>query len=484
MSESLKDQAIKGVGWSAVERFSVQGVTFLIQIVLARLLTPADYGIIGMLTIFLQIAQVFIDSGFGSALIQKQDCKDEDYSTVFFYNLAVSIAFYLLLFFCAPLVSRFYDVELLTPVLRVVALTLIINSLSIVQKTKLVKSVDFKSQSKVSLSSSVLSGAIGIYLAYKGFGVWALVVQQVSNSVLQFVFYLLVARWFPKLSFSKESFKFVFEFGSKLLAASIISTIYRNIYTIVIGKKFSETELGLYSRAESFAIFPSSNIGSIISRVAFPILSKIQNDDEKLCVAYRKIIRYSSYVIFPLMIGLIALSDPFIITFLTEKWSAAIIILQILCLDWMLDHLSSLNLNLLYVKGRTDLVLRLEIIKKSIAIGILFLSLPLGLTGMCWGRVLYSVIATVINTFYTKRLIGLSFSKQIADIIPYLFSAAIMGVTVYYSTMIVSAHWLKLLLGIIIGVFVYTAITMIFFKPIAQYGWTFLSKTILKKRNA
>ena len=364
MGDSLKEKTVKGIGWSALERFSVQGVTFVVQLVLARLLTPSDYGIIAILAVFLQLAQVFIDSGFANALIKKTECTAEDYATVFWYNLGVAIVLYLLLFISAPYISNFYDNQLLTIVLRVISLTLVFNALSIVQRTRFVKSVDFKSQSKVTLTSSIISGAIGIIFAYFGFGVWALVLQQISNSVLQFVIYITISRWIPKLLWSNTSFKYVFDFGSKLLAASIIGVVYKNLYSIVIGKRFSAQDLGYFSRADQFAIFPSNNIGSIISRVSFPIFSSIQDDNEQLLRAYRKMIRFSSFIIFPLMFGLLSVSEPFIYTILTDKWAPCVPILRVLCLDWSLDHLCQLNLNLLYVKGRTDLVLKLEVVKK------------------------------------------------------------------------------------------------------------------------
>lgn len=451
----LKDSTIKGVQWSAIERFTVQGINFLVQIVLARLLCPEDYGIIGMLAIFMQVAQVLIDSGFASALIQKQKCTEEDYSTVFYFSLAISAFLYFCLFISSPLVARFYDMPILAHVTKVISITLILNALPIIHRTKLVKIVDFKTQSKVSLASAVLSGFLGIVLAYKGAGVWALCVQQISNSALQAVLLFYFVKWFPSGNFSKRSFNNLFGFGSKLLLSSLLNSIYRNLYTFVIGKAFSARSLGCYTRAEQFAMFPSSNLANIISRVAYPIFSKIQEDSEQLSSVYRKMIRFSSLIIFPLMFGLIAVSDPFIITILTEKWRGVIILLQILCLDWSLDHITALNLNLLYVKGRSDLALRLEIIKKTIAVIILFASIPFGLECMCWGRVLYSVIATYANTYYTKRLIGLSLWRQLSDIYPYFVNSAIMAFGVYLLQSHISNPILSLLVSLSMGVVIY-----------------------------
>ena len=266
MSDTIKNQAVKGIAWSAAERFSVQGVTFLVQLVLARLLSPADYGIIGLLVVFIQVAQVFIDSGFANALIQKQKCTTEDYCTVFYYNVLISLAIYVIFFFTAPFVASFYHDELLTKVMRVVSIVIIINSLSIVQKTQLVKNVDFRSQTIVSLLSVIISGTCGIIMAYHDYGVWALCAQQILNSICMLIGYCICVRWIPRLIFSRASFDSLFKFGSRLLIASLISTIYKNLYTLVIGKAYNTAELGNYSRAEQFAMFPSNNLGNIILR--------------------------------------------------------------------------------------------------------------------------------------------------------------------------------------------------------------------------
>ena len=476
MSDSLKKQAFKGVGWSAVEKLSIQGVQFVLQIVLARLLLPSDYGIIAMLAIFIQISSVFIDSGFANALIQKQNCTNRDYTTVFYYNLAVSFLVYIILFSIAPIVASFYDIELLTSVMRVASLVVILNAFTIVQRTILVKQINFKSQTVVSFSSAVFSGIAGIVLAYTGFGVWALCAQSLLNSFLQIFFFFYYVSWLPTLTFSKESFKELFGFGSKILVASIISTIYNNLYTIVIGKRFNSKELGHYSRAENFAFFPSSMIGSIISRVSYPVLSKIQNDDEKLKEAYRQIIRYSSFIIFPIMIGLSSLARPFVITVLGSRWEGCCEMLQILCFALMWDHLCSLNLNLLYVKGKSDLVLRLEIIKKVIAILILVVSIPFGIMAMCWGRVLNNLVAFYLNTYYTRTLIGLSFWQQLHDVLPYFMQSMVIGVLIFFVNSIMQDWYLaQLLLGTIIGILLYAALSLFFLRDMKTVLLSFLS---------
>lgn len=462
MTENLKRKTVSGVMWSAIERFSLQGVQFVMQLVMARLLLPSDYGMIAMLTIFLQIAQAFIDSGFTNALIQKKDRTEVDYSTVFYFNIIIALLFYCILFVSAPLIAKFYNMPDLILVMRVMALSLIILSFSAVHKTKLTIEINFKIQSKITLIAAGISGIIGVGIAYWGYGVWALVYQSILNAMLTTILFNCFYRWKPLKTFSMKSFKRLFSFGSKLLVSGLIHTVYYNLYGIVIGKRFSAAELGYYTRAEQFAILPSYNLSAIITRVTFPILSSIQDDNERLASTYRKYIRLSSYLIFPLMVGLASLANPLVDLFLTEKWNGTVALLQILCFDWMFDHLSGINLNLLYVKGRSDLALRLEIIKKIIAITILLASIPLGIIGMCLGRVLYSLIATYANTYYTNSLIGLSFRTQLKDIIPYLILSLAMGGVVYATTYLGLSNIIQLIIGITIGILFYTSISYIF----------------------
>lgn len=459
MAESLKSKTVSGVLWSAIERFSLQGVQFIINIIMARLLLPSDYGMIGMLAVFLQISQTFIDSGFSDALIQKKSRTNQDLSTVFYFNIVLSLVFYLLIFFSAPYIADFYHTPGLELVTRIITLNLIIASFSAVHKTILTINIDFKTQSKISLIAALTSGGIGITMAYQNCGVWSLVVQSLLNTFLITILSYCYVGWHPLRCFSKSSFVALFSFGSKLLISRLIHSVYYNLYAIVIGRKFSSAELGYYTRAEQFAVFPSSNLNAIISRVTYPILSSIQDDDARLGVAYRKYIKLSSFLIFPLMLGLAAIADPLINLLLTDKWSGIVILLQILCLDWMLDHLSQINLNLLLIKGHSDWALRLEIVKKVIATLILIVSIPFGIEIMCWGRVLYSVIATYLNTHYTERLIKLSFKEQMKDIFPSLLLAMIMGLSVHYLISFLQGFVLKILSGILIGIFLYVTMS-------------------------
>lgn len=419
MSE-LKKQTISGVKWNAIGRFSTQGVSFVIGLLLARKLSPSDYGVVGMLGIFFAIAQTFIDSGFGSALIRKKDCSDADFSTAFYFNIAVGIISFITLFLSAPYIARFFNTPILLDVTRVLSVNLFINSLTIVQHAKLNAAIDFKSQAKVSLLSTLVSGGVGLSMAYLGFGVWSLVYQSVSLAIVRAILLWHMTQWRPQRVFSRESFQYLFGFGSKILSASLLHTVYANLTTILIGKFYTAKDLGYYSRGESLATLPSSNITSILQSVTYPILSKIQDDDARLIQAYRKYISMTSMVIFFGMCLLAALAKPFILTLLTEKWANSIIYLQVFCFAWMFDHLCALNLNILYVKGRTDLVLRLEIIKKIISITMIIASIPFGVLAICISRAIYTQIAVIINTYYTGKLYGLGYLDQVRDFIKYL----------------------------------------------------------------
>lgn len=459
---SLASQSIKGAFWSAVERFSLQGIQFVIGIILARLLSPSDFGLIGMLAIFLSISQIFIDCGFSNALIRLKNVSDEDYGTAFLVTFLISGVCFVVLFLLAPFVSRFYQIPELEPVMRVVSVSIIINALFTVHKVRLTREIDFKTQSKVSLIAALVSGALGIFLAFSGFGVWSLVWQNLANAFLNLLLFSIVLKWFPKPCFSKASFGELFSFGSKLLVSSLIHSVYSNMYNIVIGKFFTAANLGFYTRADHLASFPSSNVASILSRVTYPILSKLQDDAEKLLDVYKKYLQLSCFVVFPLMMGLCALAKPVILILLGEKWSGTVLLMQILCLGLMLDPICNINLNILYVKGRSDLVLRLEIIKKTIAVAILIASINYGLVGMCVGRAVYGVVSTFLNMIYTKNFIDLNIFQQVRLILPSYLLSVFMACCIYCSILLLDAYWLQLLVGTIVGIIVYLLIAIIF----------------------
>lgn len=453
-NENIKHKASKGVVWSFLERFSVQLTQFIITIIMARLLTPSDYGLIGMLSIFMSLSQVFIDGGFSNALIQCKKRNDKDFSTVFYINITISVVIYFILFCSANYIASFYNQSQLTGIIRVYCLTLIIYSLIAVNKTILTIRLDYKTQTKISFTAAALSGCLGILLAKIGFGVWALVFQALIMSVLNVVLSFYFVRWHPSLIFSMASFKKLFKFGSKLLIAQIIGAIYQNMYNLVIGKKFSSASLGFYTRAESFTNLVTSNISNILTRVSFPLLSELQDDNEILIKVYAKYMSISAFIMFPLSMYLCGSAKPIILFLLGEKWAECIILLQILCFSTLWQGIVSINLNLLNVKGRSDLVLKLEIIKKSIAFLILFITIAFqNLIILCLGLVVYSFIAFYLNTIYTKKLLNYGFIKQIREISPYLLLSFIVLLECllisYFTTSSILALGISLLISII-----------------------------------
>ena len=451
----LKDKAISGVKWNAIGRFSTQGVNFVIGLILARLLSPSDYGVVGMVGIFFAIAQTFIDSGFGSALIRKNDCTDEDYSTAFYFNIIVGLVCCVLLSVLSPFIANFFDTPILKDLIKVMSLNMLIGSFAIVHGTKLTHAVDFKSQSIVNLLTAILSGSMGIFMAYKGLGVWSLVFQQLIATILRVMFLYIATKWVPKREFSKDSFKYLFNFGSKILTASLLHTIYANMTTMIIGKFYSAKDLGYYSRGESLATYPSTNITGILQSVTYPVLSKIQGDDERLIQSYRKLISMTSMVIFFGMFLLAALAKPLIVIMLTDKWLDAVIYLQVFCFAYMFDHICALNLNVLYVKGYSNLVLKLEIIKKAISISMILAAVPFGVLAICIARALYAQIAVIINTYYTGKLFGLGYLKQFKDFSKYLICSIIAVVPSFLMTCIQIHSTAQLVLGVLISLALY-----------------------------
>lgn len=460
--ESLKQKTTKGLLWSSVERFSNQGISFFFSILLARMLDPSDFGIIAMITIFFAVAQSIVDSGFSNALVRKTDRIEEDLSTCFYFNIAVGLVAYIVLFLIAPFVATFYNQPILSPIIRITGLGVVLNSLCVVQQALFTIKIDFKSQAKVTLSATLISGIVGVILAYQGYGVWALVWQGVISALVRMGLLWLMSKWHPKTGFSKASFHYLFGYGSKLLVSGLLDTIYNNIYPIVIGKFYTPAQLGNYSRALSFAQLPSSNITSILQRVTFPVLSTIQDDMPRLQTNYRRLLKLSAFIVFPLMMGLAAVAFPLIRIVLTPKWEGCSFYLQIICFALMWYPIHAINLNLLQVKGRSDLFLRLEVIKKIVGVCIMCITIPLGITAMCVGMVASSLIALFINTFYTGKLMSLGYLKQMRDLLPILINSLLMGGVVVISIQFITNDVLKLIGGGIIGVLFYILSSYIF----------------------
>lgn len=450
MSE-LKEKTVKGVMWNSIDRFSTQGIQFVFSILIARLLLPEDYGVVAMLNIFMSVSQKFIDSGFGTALIRKPNRTEIDFSTVFYFNIVASIFFYAALWIVSPYIAAFYNIPLLEDITKVVALNLVISSFAGIQSAKLTIDINFKARAIISVSSTVLTGAVGLWMAYNGYGVWALVIQSVFGSLFCTVMLWLFVRWVPRLAFSWKSFQEMFSFGSKLLVSGLLDTIYNNVYTLVIGKFFSSSALGVYSRADGLAQYPSSNITNVLQGVTFPVLCSIQNDLERLAGVYKRFLRLSAFIVFPLMVGLAAVADPLIRLVLTDKWEGAIYLLQILCFSMMWYPIHAINLNLLQVRGRSDFFLKVEVIKKIQGVVVLCVTLPLGIVAMCYGRIVGSLLSLIYNTYYTKKLIGYGYFAQMKDLLHILLHSLVMGVCAWSVVQAFDSRWLQLVVGIAAG---------------------------------
>lgn len=450
MNESLKNKAARSVMWSAVERFSYQSVQFLLTIIIARLVSPTDYGLIAMLGIFLAIAQTFIDSGFSNALIQKQDRTETDYSTVFYFNIVVGVVVYILLYLCSPFIASFYNEPKLDLVTKVVGLNLIISSFSVVQRAKLTIALNFKLQAVASLIAVFISGLVGVYMAYVGYGVWAIAFQALLNNFLNTLLLWMLTKWIPRICFSWEAFKVLFKFGSKLLLAGLLNTVYLNLYSLVIGKRFSATSLGYYNRTSTIVQFPSNNLSNIINRAMYPILCETQENNEKLLYVYKNSIKIISFCIFPLMTILFCLAKPLIYIVLGEKWLPCIPLLQILCIAYIGSPLMLFMSQIITIQGKSEYALKGEIYKKSTAIILLLTTMPFGLEIMCIGLIIYSFFDFIIMySFLKKILLGITLMDHIKLLAPITIICIFSGVMTYIITNFISHPIYEIFIGVL-----------------------------------
>lgn len=417
MSE-LKNKTVNGLKWSALERILSQGAQLVLMLILARMLGPKAFGLIGMLAIFIAIGQVFIDSGFSSALIRKNDRSNIDYSTAFYFNIFVAVIFYIVLFITSPFISDFYQQPELTLLTKVIGLSLIINSFTLVPRTILTVSMNFKAQAKASICSVIIGGVIALTLAKCGYGVWALVAQTLSMALCNAVFLNVVAKWIPSLNFSKESFSYLFGFGGKLLASGLLDTAYNNLYQIVIGKKFDVVNVGQYTQANQISSIPAMTMTNVIQRVTYPMFSHMQDNHKKMQEYYLLTIKVAALFIFPLMAGIAIISKPLIHMFLGSQWGEASNLIMVLAFAYMLYPIHAINLNILQVKGRSDLFLKLEVIKKILGLAIIAITMQVGILYMCIGLLFHSYISLILNTYYTEKLTGLKIKNQVKEIFP------------------------------------------------------------------
>lgn len=471
-----------GLKWSAIERLATQLIQLIVMLYLARLLGPNAFGLVGMLAVFIAISQAFVDSGFSSALIRHTERTEEDFSTTFYFNIAVGFLCYAILFVAAPYVANFFDQPELISLLRVLGLTVIVNSFAIVQRAKLTIDMDFKTQAKASLISVFASCGVGIYLANMGYGVWALVGQTVTNAVCNVVLLNIYLRWLPTTGFSKNSFDYLFGFGSKLLAAGLLDTIFKNIYQIVIGKQFSANQVGLFTQANQLASVPAMTLTSVIQRVTYPMLSNIQNDIEKFESTYLLTLRMAAVVVFPLMIGLGLTATPLITVLLGDEWLPAAELLTILCFAFMLYPIHAINLNLLNVKGRSDIFLKLEVIKKSIIVCMLLITIPMGIKAMCIGIVIQSYIAFFINSFYTGQFSELKTTKQLKALSPIWIGVLLCALITYCISFFVTYSNNNIYIQLAMNLIVMPLLYVIFIRYAQRDLYTQVMVTVFKSK--
>ena len=453
--ESIRGSIISGLVWKFAERIGAQGIGFIVSIVLARLLSPQDYGLISLITIFLAVSTVFIQSGFGTALIQKKDADNIDFSTVFYFNIMISLIFYFLLYIISPYIAKFYNEPTLTTIVRVMSMSLIISAVNNVQHAYVSKTMQFKRFFYSTLVGTILSGFLGVAMAYMGFGVWAIVAQQLFNTLVDTIVLWFTVRWRPQLVFSIERLKGLFSFGWKLLISGLIDTLYNNIYGLLIGKIYNPSLLGLYNRGNQFPNLIVSNIDGPIQSVLLPALSEEQDNKERLKSMVRRAIVTSSFIIYPMMIGMAAVAKPMIMILLGEQWLGCVFFLQISCISLAFWPVHTANLQAINAVGRSDIFLKLEIIKKILGISVLVISIPFGINVMVIGGACTSFIATIINAFPNKKLLGYSFVEQWKDLIPSLVLSLGMGIVVMSVELLGFNSYITLLIQIPVGALTY-----------------------------
>lgn len=478
----LKQKTVSGIIWKFMEKFSIQFLMFLQSIIMARLLSPSDYGLVGMVAVLNGICAILVDSGLTNAVIRKKNPTKEDFSTIFIFNVVMNFLMAALMVLCAPLLADFYNQPTLKNIICLFALQSASGSLLAVQGAKMTIDLRFKALGLINVITTVSMGVISVVLAFAGFGVYALVIPNIVAMYIRFALYYYYQHWFPGLSFSWKSFKELFAYGSKMLASNLINCIFNNIYPIVIGKKFSPADLGYYTRGQGYAALPSSTVSDVITNVTLPILSKVQDDTDSLASIYRRMLRVSAYVVFPIMVWLAVMAKPAVVLMISSKWIPCVEYLQILCFSLMWLPIISLNQNLLQAKGFSNLYLRITIFEKILLIIVLVVTIPFGLRTMCLGSVVATYLTLAINTYYTGKIINFGFFKQLKDFLPFLLASLLMGGTMCLVSALFSNYLVMLLVASIVGVGVYLLETRIFRFDELGYITTIIKENVLNRQ--
>lgn len=461
---SLKKQASSGVFWTFMDSFILKGFSFISSIFLARLLGPKEFGLIGMISVFVAVGTSMVDSGLSASIIRTKNADDSDYSTVFYLNLGMSFLVYGLLFFSAPYIAEFYNQEILINIIRLYCLSFIISAFSSIQLAILNRDMSFKKIMRYNMPGAMIGAIVGIGMGYLGYGVWSIVWMYLSTQIIQSIALWVNSKWKPSLLFSKEKLKFHYGFGYKLMLSGLIDTIFKNIYNILIGKFFSVQTLGFYERAKSFNSYPVTTLTNIISKVSYPLLAQIQDQKEKIGNVYRQLLQFTFFIITPLMLGTSAIAKPLFLLILGEQWIKAVPFFQILCLSGIFYPIHAFNINVLKVYGRSDLFLKLEVIKKVIISISILITFQFGIYGLVWSSVFTSFIALLINTHYSSQMIQYSTKDQIKDMIPTFFYAGLMSLLMYGVVLTLRNHSLysQILIPSFIGLIFYFLINYLF----------------------
>lgn len=457
--DDLKGKTLTGFIWRLAERFGAQGVSFIVSIVLARLLAPSDYGLIAMATVFTNILSVFVDSSMANALIQKKDADDLDFSTVFYFNIVMSVSIYLIVFFTAPLIAKFYNNSELTLLIRVLSISLLIYGVKSIQQAYVSKHMIFKRFFFATLGGTLFSAVLGIALAYLGAGVWALAAQQLSNAIIDTIVLWFTVKWRPKWMFSFKRLKGLFSFGWKLLVSALVDTVYNNLRSLIIGKKYSSEDLAFYNKAKNFPSIIITNVNSSIDSVLLPTMSSVQDNRESVKMITRRAMKTSTYVMAPLLMGLAFCGKPLISLLLTDKWLPSYPYMVIFCITYMFYPVHTANLNAIKAVGRSDLFLKLEIIKKVVGLLVLLISMNISVMAMAYSLLFTSVASQIINSFPNKKLMNYSYLEQLKDILPGILLAVFMGGCVWTVTLLNLSPIITLLIQVPLGGIIYIGLS-------------------------
>lgn len=455
MSESLKNKAVKGVAWNSIRTFTTLGINFVVGILLARKLMPSDYGAVAMIGVFTSVLTIFTDGGLTLALVRKENRTEADKATVFYYNIVACYLIYGLIYLLAPFIADFYNMPELCKLTRIVSLGLLVTPLGGIHRMMLTTAIDFKTPAIIGIIANLIMAVIALYMAYTGYGVYALAVPSLFSVLFSTLATIAVVRWKPTVGFSWSSFKDLFAFSNKLLSSQILDVVYNNITPLIVGKFFSSAQLGVYERAKGWPALPSQTFTSVLQGVTFPVLSKMQDDTERLAVNYRRILKLTAFLVFPMMVGLAAVARPLTIVVVTEKWIDSVILMQLVCFSMMWYPIHAINLNLLQVTGRSDYFLKLEVIKKIWGLLVMACALPFGLIPFCAAGIFSSYVSLFINTWYTRKIINLGFTDQMKDLLPILCNCLVMGALCWSVQLLVDDNVYKLLLAIPVGILYY-----------------------------